>query len=168
METNPTGEQSSGRMRGFCLVIRVTACLVFALAGVFVVLATRKTAGGERAWAFLGHNAFSSAGLCVFAIVALGLAQFLAYLFAGRDKPGWILRHWDKALYLYAITLLAQFLFYNFYVLRLLGTADRRPPLWWLMMPSMILVAAKIVILIALGLSLRRIMSIIEESKTLV
>ncbi|HUU93879.1 MAG TPA: hypothetical protein VM238_22015 [Phycisphaerae bacterium] len=103
------------------------------------------------------------AGTVVFGIIALGLAQLIRFLLADAAKPGWILRHGDMFLYLYAATEVLAQLANQSVIAAHLG--DR-----WLVpfAASVPFSLAKALVLIGLGLVLRRVIPMAEESKTLV
>ena len=95
----------------------------------------------------------------------LGLAQFIRYLIERNYKPGWILRHGEKILYLYALlTILSVVWVYT------IAPSDFSPDMYSGV--SMILVvistAVRVLILVGLGQILRYLMPVIEESKSLV
>ncbi len=95
----------------------------------------------------------------------LGLAQFIRYLVERNYKPGWILRHGEKILYLYALlTILSVVWVYT------IAPSDFSPDIYSGV--SVILVAistaVRVLILVGLGQILRHLMPVIEESKTLV
>jgi hypothetical protein len=109
-------------------------------------------------------------------LLMLGLAQFIRYLSEKNYRAGWTLRCGEGILYLYAVLITGQVL-WNY----VLGPSMKtnmylveglRPEIYQvgpLTIPaSVLLTAAKVVILIGLGQILARVMPVIEESKTLV
>lgn len=98
-------------------------------------------------------------------IFALGVAQLITYVLEEQEQPGWILRHLDKVLYFYAILLIV----YQVWFLKRTGQGfiGGMPGLWFVLYPLFPTIA-KALVLVGLGLLLRRVLSIIEESKTLV
>ena len=95
----------------------------------------------------------------------LGLAQFIRYLVERDYKPGWILRHGEMFFYLYALlTILSVVWLYT------IAPSDRSAYMY--RGGAVILIvfstAVKVLILVGLGQILRRLMPIIEESKSLV
>jgi len=104
-------------------------------------------------------------GGIVFWIGIIGLAQFIKYLFERNYKPGWILRHGNKILYLYAATLVVEAII-RFCFLTVIRNASDFPIHFYLLhwLPDV----SKGLILVGLGQILRRLMPVIEESKTLV
>ncbi len=98
-------------------------------------------------------------------VLALGIGQFIRFVIDNDCRPGWILQNASGLLYVYAafvgvfiiiITVMAFPHWENWgeITIRLLGRA--------------IHVAGKILLLIGVALVLKRIMPVIEESKTLV
>lgn len=119
-------------------------------------------------------------------LVALVVAQLIQYLIEREYKAGWILRHGDKILYACAVLLVGSAVVNsvrNFD--RLIWFLERGDPGVWswmyfvlperyiwswrffLLLP-VLLAIAKALILVGLGQIWRRIIPIIEESKTLV
>ena len=100
-------------------------------------------------------------------LVALGVAQFIKYVFASQDQPSFLLRIGDKILYVYAgLLILGAVLQWVFQMMAIKATAV---PTFLISFVALLLPAAvKALILIGLGKILRRVMPVIEESKTLV
>ena len=101
-----------------------------------------------------------------FGIGILGLAQFIRYLVERNYKPGWILRHGDMFFYLYALlTILNDIWVYMI-------APNYHSPSLYVRVPVIFAIvfstAVKVLILVGLGQVLRRILPVIEESKTLV
>ncbi|MHC4483238.1 MAG: hypothetical protein ACYSW4_06785 [Planctomycetota bacterium] len=93
------------------------------------------------------------------------LAQLARYFFEGESKPGLFLRCGDKILYSFAAIGIFWAVFGYGTSIRLIENADLR----FLYSQALLLpTIAKVLILVALGQILRRILPIIEESKTLV
>ena len=104
-------------------------------------------------------------------LIALGLAQFIRYLFGSEHKPGGILRHGEKIFYMYAGFLIVKtFLRHVWYThvwyAGIIGESTFSRLLF--MQPFILPTVAKALILVGLGQVLRRILPVIEESKTLV
>ena len=98
-------------------------------------------------------------------VLALGIGQFISFVIDNDCRRGWILRNASRLLYVYAvfvgafIVILSVMAFpnwenWNEIIIRLLG--------------RMVHGAGKILLLIGIALILKRIMSVIEESRTLV
>jgi hypothetical protein len=101
-------------------------------------------------------------------LMALGVAQFFKYLLEEDSQPGWILRNADKLLYLYAGILLAFFIW--------AGSADvifqfeNRGRYDWIITVAtyLFLICIKVLALVGLAEVLRRLLPVMEESRTLV
>ena len=98
-------------------------------------------------------------------VLALGIAQFIRFVYDNDYKPGWILRNAQPILYTYAIV----------FGISVIGHFIIRFPHWehWAevivrVLAHIIWGAGKIMLLVAVALILKRIMPVIEESKTLV
>ena len=98
-------------------------------------------------------------------VIVLGVAQLIRYVSESKYQPGWLLRHGTGILYLFA-------------VLKFVGSVVR----YFFLIPEiepvnsfsfeikiyLLVDVAKILILIGLADILKRVMPVIEESKTLV
>jgi hypothetical protein len=100
-------------------------------------------------------------------VVVLGVAQFIRYLCETEYKPGWILHHGDKTLYLYAVLRVIRIVFLFFVDARTMGDSIHYSP-WGFLVANVLPVVASALILVGLAQILRRVMPIIEEAKTLV
>ena len=99
-----------------------------------------------------------------FWIGILGLAQFVRYLYENDYLPGWILRHGDMFFYLYAFLTIVE-------VVWIYMTNDHSTPSDIRMGMGFVNVSSilvKVMVLVGLGQILRRLMPVIEESKSLV
>ena len=102
-------------------------------------------------------------------LMAMTIGQFIRYLLETDYQPGSMLRHGDKLLYLYAVLLVM-----NSVWVRIQAMGIREGPglyysrLAFLMLPGLLALIGKVLILIGLGQILRRILPVIEESRTLV
>ncbi|MHC4240435.1 MAG: hypothetical protein ACYSUC_11920 [Planctomycetota bacterium] len=110
----------------------------------------------------LSHIAYFMLGL-----VVLGIGQFIRYLFQTEGKPGWILRNGDKILYLYAVFTVVL----AWSTVRMMFYFGREFPIKHLIHMGFLWIPvafAKALVLIGLAHILRRVLPVIEESKTLV
>ena len=140
------------RVVGWLVAAGGAACTVMVCAG----LAQPASGAVQMMWLF------AAAGMFLLGIIALGLAQMIDLVLADSATPGWILRHGDKILYLYAATgLLAQLALY-------LVTAQMKGGVWLPPSPETLFAAAKVLVIVGVGLVLRRVIPMVEESKTLV
>ena len=105
--------------------------------------------------------------LMVTSLISLGVAQFVRYLFDSKYRPGWILRYGDKILYIFAF-------FVVWHSVAMLISYFSRPDIAdlavWLLnvIPMLLLNLAKILALLGLAQILKRLILVIEESRTLV
>lgn len=129
---------------------------------------------------YLGPEAFGvtainmplrSLHLILFGILGLGIAQLIKYLYIDTSKPGFVLRHGSKFLYIYVALILGVMVMRNVITITYLQSGDiKNAKILFLStsITSLVLFAAKALILIGIGQFLKRIMPVIEESKTLV
>jgi hypothetical protein len=98
-------------------------------------------------------------------IGVLGLSQFIKYLVDRDYKPGWILRHGELFCYLYALlTVLGVVWVYTIDPFDHSEHMNKGLPILIVIFSTTV----RVLILVGLGQILRRILPVIEESKTLV
>ena len=138
---------------------------------LFCILAAMDAAG-ELVWPPALKNVIYSSSSYVFeflfpGLLAIIVAQLIAYIIADESKRPWLLQY-------------GQFILYAFVVL-VIGKAILQYCLWHgivfegenaagllFIQPLIVPVAAKALIIVALAQAFRRILPVIEESKTLV
>jgi hypothetical protein len=102
-------------------------------------------------------------------LIALGVVQFIRYLFEDVKKPGCILRAADWLFYIYAGFLIVktylQYFWNSTWYAEVIESETSR---LLFIQPFLLPTVAKVLILVGLGQIIRRIMPVIEESKTLV
>ena len=100
-------------------------------------------------------------------LISLGVAQFMRYLFDNKYRPGWTLRYGDKILYVFAVFVVWRVVAM---VILYFSRTDIADLAMWLLnvIPMLLLNIAKILALLGLAQIMKRIMPMIEESKTLV
>ena len=96
--------------------------------------------------------------------LAIGLASFLSYLVGTRQQRGWVLGSAEKVLYMLAGL---RLLGYAFMVLYFLPRPEEYGAPGQLAFYGLSAVTGAL-IWVALGLLLRRVLPVIEESRTLV
>ncbi len=109
--------------------------------------------------------------LILFGLLGLGIAQLIQYLFDSKSKPGFILRHGNKFLYIYVILTLIVMAMRNVYAIKYLLYADianAQILFFSTSITSVVLFVAKALILIGMAQFLKRLIPIMEEHKTLV
>ncbi len=106
----------------------------------------------------------------LFGLLGLGIAQLIRYLLTDC-KPGFILHHGCKLLYVYAFVIFYFTLMRNIYTIVYLKNSDTENALSLFIVTSiasLVLCAAKALVLIGSAQFLKRIMPVIEEHKSLV
>ena len=138
-----------------------------AMAGHSFALATRIGDGEEfyRYWQNDVPWGMFTHGLPM-SLLVLGMAQFIRYLLETDRKPGWILRNADKLLYVYTAILIG---YYCWRGATEVITHFNEPydfPLRLILLAVFILV--ELLALVGVAEMLRRLLPLIEESRTLV
>ncbi len=146
----------------------LAAVLLF-LVFTFLILAVNDAAG-EREWTGLNKNVyFAIAGLLfnfvIPGLISLCLSQMIRFILEAEYKGGWILRHGHWILYGSGIAVLGQLILAANFMSR---TSGLNMGVLMSGTFSIIPTFAKIMILFGLGEILRRILPIIDESRTLV
>ena len=159
---------TAARIFGWVLICGGT---IWFLLFVLVTLAVNDAAG-EIGWPHTLDNFVYSTSSFVFEFAMLGLiallvAQLIRYILESKYTPGYVLRFGDKILYVYAALLTVQNILI-YYILHLGLLSKLNPGRFLLAQPLIVPLAAKILILVGLSQILRRLMPIIEESKSLV
>ncbi len=102
-------------------------------------------------------------------LIALGVVQFFRYLFDDTSKPGCILRNAHGFFYIYAVFLIVKtYLQYSWNSVWYAEVIESETSRLLFIQPFLLPTVAKVLILVGLGQILRRIIPVIEESKTLV
>jgi hypothetical protein len=174
---NAIVERNRTLLRFYELAARVVGCallcggVVWVLIFTFWVLAA-VNAAGERQWPGFVRNVGYAVSTYVFSFlvpgcVALLIAEFARYMLGAEGRPSLLLRRGDWILYACGALLAGQTL------LALMGWGMVRasdPDQAGLLFVSPVLVPllAKVLVCIALGQVLGRVLPIIDESKTLV
>jgi len=106
-------------------------------------------------------------GYLLLGLVLLGLAQFVRYLYDSEYRPGLMLRHGGKVLYIYAVVLITSPFVHLYFRIRAYGYTGIGNLFEYLLgmnLPDI----AKALIFIGIAKVLKRMMPMLEESKTLV
>ena len=112
-----------------------------------------------------------SSEFILFGFLGLGIAQLIRYLFDSDCKPGFILKHGNKFIYAYVILILIVMAIRNVGTIQYIMNSDIKNTqglFWVTSITSIVLFAAKALILIGLAQFLKRILPVIEEHKSLV
>ena len=148
----------------YCAVLRISGWLIVSSSGLLPILQfiEYRTNSQRLLYVVLPHFVISYLFIGVF---ALGLAQLISYIFDNKYRAGWLLRRADKIIYIYAATLLISKIMF---AVNFLLTVHVTHTDWYWIVLLVVLLLLKLLILIGAGGILRRVMPIIEESKTLV
>jgi hypothetical protein len=96
-------------------------------------------------------------------VIVLGVAQLIRYVSESEYQPGWLLRHGTGILYLFAALMITgPIIRYCFYIHGIKPVDSSS------IVGHLLADVSKMLILIGLGQILKRILPVIEESKTLV
>jgi hypothetical protein len=101
-------------------------------------------------------------------LLALVVAEFISYLMAGEDGPKWLLRHGHLVMYAYACILLVLTARIDFLTPTISGAAPHSPFNVGLGVFGLLSTAAVALMWVGIGITLRKVLPIIRESKTLV
>ena len=136
-----------------------------------IIIAIARNLGVEAVSVTAVNMPLKSLHLILFGLLGLGIAQLIQYISDPNSKPGFILRHGNKFLYVYVILTLIVMVMRNVYAVKYLTNVDVRNAqvlFFATSITSFVLFAAKALILIGVAQFLKRVMPIIQESKTLV
>ncbi|MBN1972418.1 MAG: hypothetical protein JW787_02170 [Sedimentisphaerales bacterium] len=99
--------------------------------------------------------------------ILLGIAHFIKYIYSKESKVGWLLKHLNQFLYIYAFLMaIGNFIELKFPIIHKLGFLIQDSTTY--LLTQIILTLTYILIIIGLGHIMSRILPVIEESKTLV
>jgi len=160
-------EKNRRLLHFYCVAARTIgwSLLIVAVVVVFVKLFSGFPKYASYMWFHLCRQVTMS--FVLLGIVLLGLSQFVRYLYENDYQPGWLLRHGNKVLYLYAVALIISPVLQYYFQMTLIKNANMIFLLEYFL--SVVLPAvAKGLIFVGMGHILQRIVPILEESKTLV
>ncbi len=142
---------------------------------ILIVLTTVKTAGIINLWRISRYTVVITSialqlvfGQIILGILLLAVAQFIRFLTSHSYEPGRLLRYIDKLIYLYAIGKVAQMIFLYIRLETQAENAGSHFSVWGSFSIYAVPAIAWVLILVGLGLILKRSIPVIEESKTLV
>ena len=165
-------EKNKSLLRSYCLITRIIGWLLLVIA---LVVAVVKSFSGfevdDQLGFYMTYRLFQELALryVLLGLILLGLAQFVRYLYESEYQLGLILRHGDKVLYLYAIALIVNPILDYFYRMKIIGMTYANTDSLFLYLLIVLLPAiAKALIFIGMAKVLKRMLPMVEESKTLV
>ena len=156
-------EKNKGLLKFYCVAARIIGWVLLITAGTWTV----STLSGYSRSSTPFITSITIFIRILVGLVVLGVAQFIRHLSETDYKPGWILRHGEKILYLYAALRVIRITFLFFVDAKIMGDSIYYSP-WGFLVANGLPAVASALILVGLAQILRRIMPIIEESKTLV
>ena len=171
---NDSNEKNRRLLRFCCTNLRSIGLLLFILGLVGgIALAIFKIVSEFGYWQISENYKIvvSLIPLSVFNVIFYGLAilllvQFIRFLVEEDYKQGWILRNGDKLFYLYALYIILSVVVTYATILGSFPFSSTRGI--FTIVVSLLSITIRVIILISLGQVLRRILPVIEESKTLV
>lgn len=170
-------EKNRGLLRLYGIAARVIGWVLIIGGGIWFLLfvlciLAASDAAGTIGWPYTNENFLYASSAFVFDFVFLGLlalviGQLIRYMLETEYRPGRLLRIGDKILYAYAFIAIGRAIA-RYYILRpdLLDKFGSGRLLF--IQPLIVPLTAKVLIIVALGIVLRRLLPVIEESKTLV
>ncbi len=160
-------KKNKGLLRFYCHAAHVIGWVLLIIPPIAYLIESRSAPwAGQPLFILYAVEALVSRYMLL-GVVVLGIAQFIRYIYESAYQPGWILRHGDKILCFYAAFLIVgSVVEYCFHAQRIKFASNFSLLLY---LVSLVLPAiAKVLILVGFVQILRRIMPVIEESKTLV
>jgi hypothetical protein len=165
-------EKNKRLLQVYCVLARIVGWIilffgVLGLSSLLIAICTAGRGGPITAEGPLGRLMLSWYALVVIGFISLGVAQFIKYLFDNKSRSGWLLRHGDKILYIFAFSVAWHTLTM---VTGYFKMGDMTNPAVWLLnlAPMLLLNLAKILTLLGLAQILKRVLPTIEESRTLI
>jgi len=117
----------------------------------------------------IAQSSVLTASACLRGILVMSLASFLSYVLGVRQQPGWILRSADKVLYILGGLALLSGLFQSLHILQVVRHSASHPVGLGFSIAFHGLSSATIALIwLVFGLILRRVLPVVEESRTLV
>jgi len=161
-------EKNRGLLRFYCIAARTMGWILIIVAPLGAIVSLFKgLPGGERLRSWMLYELSEQLiRHLLLGLVMLSLAKFVRYLYENDYQPGWILRHGDKVLYLYAACLIVSHIVWYCFQMTIRSHDLTDTLLFFVFWETPALVMG--LIFIGMGQVLRRILPIIEESKTLV
>ena len=163
-------EKNRSLLRSYCIITRIVGWLLLIIAIVLVIVKPLSGFSVSEE-----HRFFMIYMLCqqivlgyvLLAIVLLGLAQFVRYISESKYQPGMILSHGGKVLYLYAVALIASPFLTYYFQMKAIGYPGTNS-IFLYSLSALLPAVAKALIYIGMAKVLKRMMPMVEESKTLV
>ena len=158
-------EKNRRLLKIYSRLVQLLGCALLFMGCIWFVCLVSQPSGDDEMSTILQATSWFLFGFMVPGLAAIGIAQFARYLFEKEYNAGWLLRHGEIFFYLLAAIEVTWAVFRYVYFVHIMEQPASR--LLWtqlLILPTIV----KVLILASLGQILRRIMPVIEESKTLV
>jgi len=166
---NEVIEKNKRLLKFYCTAVRIIGWCILLVAAIIII--AEMVSGGRLIDAKGVLRLYMLEGLLfrymLPAFLALLVAQFIRYLYEVEHQPGWILRHGDKILYVYAFIVVLNAIWQHVYFVLLQHSDIGTSKLLYVFL-TVLLTGAKALILVGFAQILRRVIPVIEESKTLV
>jgi hypothetical protein len=160
-------EKNRKLLKSYCIAARIIGWMLLIVAvgdSIFAVSSGHFASRANPSYRWYNFGQWIISGFILLGLLLLGVAQFIRYLSEKDYKPGWILRHGDKVLCLYAAVTVAdsiiQFCWHQF-------RWEMNNYAAYLLLSTLPAIA-KALIFVGLARVLRRLMPVVEESKTLI
>ena len=169
---NEFTEKNKSLLQSYRLITRIIGWMLLIVALVTAVV--RLLLGfdiDDQLRFYMTYRLFQELALnCVFiGLILLGLSQFIRYLSESEYQPSLILRHGDKVLYLYATALIVNPIIDYYLRMKTIGMTYANTGSLCLYLLIILLPAiARALIFVGMAKILKRMMPMVEESKTLV
>lgn len=159
-----------GRYAKGLIVIGILVLVVSIASGKLYFDFYQSFAGCGLWWGYKVASLIKIISSCLTGFLAISLASFLSYALGTRQQPGSVLRFTEPVLYVLAGLGLATFALNLWNTIQMYQNTAARYDLTWMVadIGSTLTNVAGSLIFVALGLVLRRVLPIIEESRTLV
>lgn len=161
-------EKNRGLLRFYCIAARTMGWILIIVGPLLAIVSLSIGLPGEerfRSWMLYRLSEQLILDLLL-GLVMLSLAQFVRYSYENDYQPGWMLRHGDKVLYVYAAgVIVSPIVWYCFQMT--IQSGDLMDTLGFFMSGELPALGRGLVY-VGIGQVLRWMLPIIEESKTLV
>jgi len=164
-------EKNRALLHSYCVSARIIGWLLLIIA---LVVAVVKPLSGfsdvnDQLRFFMIFSLYDqlALGFVLLGLILLGLAQFVRYLYESEYQPGLILRHGDKILYLYALACIVSPILHYYFQMKVTGYT-RTDSLLLYLSAAIVPAIARALIFVGMAKVLKRMVPMVEESKTLV
>lgn len=159
-------QQNKELLRFYCVGAQIVGWILLAVSPVGTTIALSGNSHfNENALAILFVLQRITLNPIILGLLLLGTAQFIRFIYETEYKPGWILQNGSAVLYAAAFIILMGCIINYLYLVFSLPVKTFH---FLRFLTSLIPALAKVLILVGLGKILRRVMPVIEESKTLI